>query len=131
MRWSGPVRKPTALEWIGAAALSAVASSATGMVLVRGLGAPDDLGFAVMVGMFVAGVAGTRHWVRTRPAGDPTRVGLSTGEAVLTRFDEMELRMSEMEALHERVTDLEERLDFSERLLAQGGQRQGAERPVA
>lgn len=35
------------------------------------------------------------------------------------RLGEVEVRLDEVEALHARVAELEERLDFSERLLAQ------------
>jgi len=43
----------------------------------------------------------------------------STGEVATRQMAELELRVSELEAAQHRVMDLEERLDFAERLLSQ------------
>jgi hypothetical protein len=44
--------------------------------------------------------------------------GLSSGEMAAFRFEEMEQRLAELEASQSRVAELEERLEFTERLLA-------------
>jgi hypothetical protein len=46
--------------------------------------------------------------------------GLTTGEFVGERLLELEGRLADLEAAQARVVELEERLDFAERLLAQG-----------
>ena len=43
----------------------------------------------------------------------------TTGEVALERLADMELRLGDVEVLNIRVQELEERLDFTERLLAQ------------
>jgi hypothetical protein len=44
---------------------------------------------------------------------------LTTGEVEAERLAELEARVADLEQVHYRVAELEERLDFSERLLAQ------------
>lgn len=44
---------------------------------------------------------------------------LTTGEVEAERLAEIEARVADLEQVHYRVAELEERLDFSERLLAQ------------
>ena len=44
--------------------------------------------------------------------------GLSSGEMAALRFEEMEQRLAELEASQARVAELEERLEFTERFLA-------------
>lgn len=51
--------------------------------------------------------------------------GLTTGQAEAERMADLELRVADLEQVHYRLAELEERLDFSERLLAQ--QTRGAE----
>lgn len=46
--------------------------------------------------------------------------GLTTGEMAAERLAELEQRMAELEAAQAQVAELAERLDFAERLLAQG-----------
>ncbi len=45
-------------------------------------------------------------------------VGVTSGEMTAVRLEEVEQRLSELEAREARVAELEERLDFAERLLA-------------
>jgi Tfp pilus assembly protein PilO len=46
--------------------------------------------------------------------------GKGSGDAALrAEVDQLQTRLSEMDALHHRVAELEERVDFTERLLAQ------------
>jgi hypothetical protein len=45
--------------------------------------------------------------------------GITSGEMAALRFEEMEQRLAELEASQARVAELEERLEFAERLLAE------------
>ena len=47
-------------------------------------------------------------------------VGLTTGEMAAERIAELEDRVAELESAQAEVAELAERLDFAERLLAQG-----------
>jgi len=77
-------------------------------------GGPEEL-FPVLTGLSLL-VLGVRRSVALRLA---ERRGISTGEMAAERIAELEQRMAELEAAQGRVTELEERLDFTERLLAQ------------
>ena len=46
-------------------------------------------------------------------------VGLTSGQMAAARLEELEQRMGDLESAHSRILELEERLDFTERLLAQ------------
>lgn len=59
------------------------------------------------------------EWRRRRALARGPVEGLTTGEVHLERMEELEQRVAEVEILHARVAELEERLDFSERLLVQ------------
>ncbi len=123
------MRKPTVLDWLGATVLWFGVSVAAGVFVSEGIGAPEELGVSLFVAMFAGGIAGARIWWLRRP--EAGQVGLTTGEANLTRMEDVEMRLAELDTLHARVAELEERLDFSERLLVSGGARQGQERPHA
>lgn len=56
-----------------------------------------------------------RHWALRRES-----VGLTTGQMAATRIGELEDRVGQLEGAEARVAELEERIDFAERLLAQG-----------
>lgn len=74
-------------------------------MLVAGVGA---------VSLVVLGVR--RHFALKRaPQGS---IGEITGEVLTDRLSELDARLQEMDALNYRVHELEERLDFAERLLA-------------
>ncbi len=66
---------------------------------------------------------GLLAWRRQRGlkqlASDPS-VGLSTGQMAAARLEELETRVAELETNEARMLELEERLDFAERMLAQG-----------
>ena len=115
------MRKPTVLDWLGATVIWGFVSIASGVILSEGMGAPEELGVMLTFGMFFTGVVGARLWWLRRPE-DP-HAGLTTGEAQLARLEELEMRMLDMESVHQRLSDLEDRLDFSERLLASASQR--------
>jgi len=55
--------------------------------------------------------------------------GLGSGEMAAERMLELEQRMADLESVEHRVAELEERLDFAERMLAQGSsERQAIQR---
>ncbi len=72
-------------------------------------GAEEELFFVLAVSLIVLAV---RRRVALR------RSGAEPGESD-ARFDYLEHRLAELEAGQERMMELEERLDFAERLLAQ------------
>ena len=55
-----------------------------------------------------------RQWALKRMPAE------TTGEVALERLADLDARLGEVDMLHVRVQELEERLDFTERLLAQG-----------
>jgi len=59
-----------------------------------------------------------RHRVLKRGSAEPE--GLSSGQMAAYRLEELEQRMAELEHAQLRVAELEDRLDFTERMLAQG-----------
>lgn len=48
----------------------------------------------------------------------PGEAGMTTGEMSAERVAELEARVAELEAAHARLVELEDRVDFAERLLA-------------
>jgi hypothetical protein len=76
------------------------------MIMVAGVGA---------ISMVVLGVR--RHLALRRGAAGP--MGETTGEVMKDHIAELDARMTEVDALNYRVQELEERVDFAERLLAQ------------
>ena len=46
-------------------------------------------------------------------------IGLTTGQMAAERIEELEARVAQLEGGEHRVAELEERLDFTERMLAQ------------
>lgn len=125
------MRKPTVLDWIGATAFWGMASAVLGTFLHMGLLMPEEVGVIAGFSTFFTGIAAARLWVLRRPELAGTRgdgEGLTTGEAQLARLEELELRVAELDAVHQRLAELEERLDFSERLLASDGGRSLVER---
>lgn len=85
--------------------LMVVASSAA-------TGGRDEVPIAVIV----AASLGVLAWRRNRAM---KRMGSDTGEVQLDRLQELEQRVAELEFHQDRVLELEERLDFTERLLTQ------------
>jgi hypothetical protein len=60
-----------------------------------------------------------RRWLARR---EPGGAGETTGEVppAAVRLADLEQRVAELESVQERIFELEERLDFSERLLVKG-----------
>lgn len=85
------------------------------MVVAEGATVPgghDEIPLAMVVAASLLVLA----WRRARAL---KRMGTDTGEVALDRMQEMEHRMAELEMQQQRVAELEERLDFTERLLTQ------------
>lgn len=76
----------------------------------------DAVVFVSMIGITSLVVLGIRRKLALK---DRTSAGLSTGEMAAERIAELEGRMLELDAVQARVAELEDRLDFTERLLAQ------------
>jgi Tfp pilus assembly protein PilO len=56
--------------------------------------------------------------------------GKGTGDAALrAEVDQLQARLSEVDTLHHRIAELEERVDFTERLLAQSHEAPGRALP--
>lgn len=67
--------------------------------------------------------------VRRRLALRRTPPEVTTGEVQAIQLEDLEQRVADLEGVAGRVAELEERMDFSERLLVQGRQEAGAESP--
>jgi hypothetical protein len=75
--------------------------------------APREL-FPVGVGASLGLLGLRRHRaLKRRPA-----IGVTSGEMTAMRLEEVEQRLGDLEAAQSRIAELEERLDFTERLLA-------------
>ncbi len=90
-------------------------------------GSADD----VVVPLTLAGSAVLFEWRRRKALREQGPVGLTSGEAAAHRLADVEDRVAEIDTLHARIMELEERVDFSERLLARADQRQVAGRDHA
>jgi hypothetical protein len=89
----------------------------TGMFMVVADSATQGQGSDALIAMVVASSLGLLAWRRARALrrGDLT----PSGSYPADRIAELEHRVGELEARESRVLELEERLDFAERLLAQ------------
>ena len=105
------------LDWVDVSIQ--VALTAIAAVMARELLPGRWVDLAILkvtaISLVVFAVRRSRALRRLREDGT---LGLVAGEAAAQRFDEMEQRLAELEGAQGRVADLEERLDFAERLLA-------------
>lgn len=76
---------------------------------------PEEM-FSVITGISMLVLAIRRRFALK----SGVRTGLTTGEMAAERIAELEDRMAELELAQTQVAELAERLDFAERLLAQG-----------
>ena len=110
-----PVRDWLGIDTFGLVIHVGVTICLMGMVAMsRG---PEEL-FPMLTAASLLALAGRRsHALRRRAES-----GEITGEVppAGVRIADLEQRVAELEVVHERIGELEERLDFSERLLAQG-----------
>jgi uncharacterized protein HemX len=70
---------------------------------------------SLVLTVVLAASAALYAWRRRRASA-----GLTTGQMLAQRQAELERREADVDAVHARLAELEERLDFSERMLAQG-----------
>ncbi len=85
---------------------------------------PEGL-YPVTIGVSFIALGVRRHYaLRNRPAR-----GLTTGEMTAERIADLEARVGELEAAQGRMLELEERVDFAERLLSQSSAEQRAVAP--
>ena len=86
-------------------------------------GVPEEVVLAAVFGASVL-VLGIRRHFALKGGAPPT-----THEVQAARVEDLEQRVAELEAMAPRLAELEERLDFSERLLVQG-RHEPVERPT-
>lgn len=87
------------------------------VMAVFGMEGDEEMIPAVVAASFVL-LGVRRHLALKKAAAEPE--GLTTGQMTAYRFEELEQRLAELEAAQARVVELEERLDFTERMLVQG-----------
>ena len=83
-------------------------------IFVDDPGVRDEVVVFGVLGISVFVLALRRHFAMRRG-----NVGETTGELTARQMAELELRVSELETAQVRVAELEDRLDFAERLLTQ------------
>ena len=76
----------------------------------------EEAFFLLLAGSLL--LLGVRRWWNQRGL-PPSSVGLSTDQMAAVRLQELEQRMGLLEQSESRIAELEERLDFTERMLAQ------------
>lgn len=86
-----------------------------GILMVEAAGNDEEMVLAMVFGTSAVVFAIRRQ----RALRQMTREGFSTGEMTAERLAELEARVAELEMAQDRVALLEERMDFSERLLVQ------------
>lgn len=86
-----------------------------GILMVGAAGSDEEMVLAMVFGTSAVVLAIRRQ----RALRQMTQEGLSTGEMTAERLAELEARVAELELAQDRVALLEERMDFSERLLVQ------------
>lgn len=86
-----------------------------GILMVEAAGSDEEMVLAMVFGTSAVVFAIRRQ----RALRQMTREGFSTGEMTAERLAELEARVAELEMAQDRVALLEERMDFSERLLVQ------------
>lgn len=84
--------------------------------LSEGVGAPEEVALPVVFSGSVVLLAIRRKLALRKQAQTD---GYSTGEMAAERIADLEARVAELEIAQGRVAELEERMDFSERLLTQ------------
>ena len=104
-------------RWLGIDGIDFVIQAAITICMAVVLSAAARENEEIMVGATFAASFGVlafrRHWARKR--GELGKPPAASGEYVL----EVEHRVAELEAAQQRMYELEERVDFAERLLSQ------------
>ncbi len=107
MSW---VRRNLGLDWFDLFIHAGVTAALMGIVGVTN--GPEAF-FPGLIGISLLVLAGRRHLALRH--GE--RAGLTTGEMTAERLEEVEFRLAELETAQARVAELEERLEFAERML--------------
>ena len=107
MNW---VQRALGMDWFDLIVHFGVTGTLMGVVGVSG--GPEEL-FPGLAGLSLVVLAVRRRYALRRVE----RPGLSTGEMAAERLEELEQRMADLEGAHARVAELEERLEFAERML--------------
>jgi len=84
------------------------------LALVGVTNGPEGL-YPSITGLSFLALAVRRHFALKRGSAD-----LTTGGMNAARLEEFEQRLQELEGVQARILELEERLDFAERLLTRG-----------
>lgn len=109
---------PTRFDWQGHL-LGLLAAGAVGWFFEATNAFRGDANWAGPLAVYLLGATGL-HVIRRLRMGGGERAGLTTGEMHAERLTEAEARLDQVEAAHARINELEERLEFAERLLASG-----------
>ena len=97
-----------------------------GGMFLTGTGLEEEIAFGL------SGTVGILGLMVHRAITGGRAKAVRAGEADLAdRVALLEARLAELDPVPERILELEERMDFSERLLAEGRQEQGTARPDA
>ncbi len=110
-----PLKRGLGMDTFGLIIHVGITTCALGFVAVSN--GPDEM-YPVITGASLLVLAVRRSLALRRRA----EAGEITGEVppAAVRIADLEQRVAELESVQERIFELEERLDFSERLLAQG-----------
>ena len=105
-------------KWLGISGVDFVIQAAvTICVIGMFVGSPGGPGRDEMVTFGVTGLSVLVLAIRRHLALRRGELGETTGEAAGRQIAELDLRVGELEAAQLRVMELEERVDFAERLL--------------
>lgn len=107
------IKRAFGLDWFDLTVHIGITAMVMVIVQSASHGPETDGAMAAVVGVSLGFLA----WRRSRALKN--RPPETTGEVQAERMAVMEDRLSELEQVHVRVMELEERLDFTERLLAQ------------
>ena len=103
------------MDWVDVA-IQAFVTICVAVFLTEGTHADEDVALPLVFGASVMVFAVRRSFALKRLAASE---GLTTGEMAAERIADLEARVAELEIAQTRVAELEERMDFSERLLTQ------------
>ena len=105
-------QKPLGLDWIDILIQAGITAAIAGAFVGSMHGQAEDVGVAVGLTCAASlGIFALRRWwalrkLRSEPLSDQ-------------RVEELEARLAQLDSVQARMFELEERLDFAERLLAQ------------
>lgn len=109
--------KPQWYDWLGGLVVWSIANLGM-MIGMAENGAPEEVVIPMFLTLWTGGVVGARVWWLRRKGREATsdqeRDGLTTGEMTAQRLELME----------QRIYELEERLELSERMLLQAQSRE-------